>query len=93
MERSTNIEVHQDVVILRIAEDDDEVEVDVFGTGLAGTVAYEFPDEEHRRAQLVTLRHWEQEGTRLVYVRREGEVALLDDAARFADSWSGCNTT
>jgi hypothetical protein len=91
MERRTNIEVHQDVVILRIAELEDEVEVDVFGgePAIAGTVAYQSPDEENRRAQLVTLRHWEHEGTRLVYVRREGEVALLDDAARFEDSWSG----
>jgi hypothetical protein len=36
-----------------------------------------------------TLQGWERDGTRLTYVRRGDEVALIDDAARFADAWDG----
>lgn len=88
MPRGT-IELHQDVVILRVTRDGEEVEVDVFGGDppVVGTVSYRFPDDDDRRAQLATLTYWEREGTRLVYVRREGEVALMDDEARFADAW------
>jgi hypothetical protein len=84
------IEVHQDVVVLRVTADGDEVEVDVFGgdPAVIGTVSYRFPDAEDRKSQLATLTFWEREGTRLVYVRREGEVALMDDKARFDDAWT-----
>jgi hypothetical protein len=86
------IELHQDVVILRVTDEDDEVEVDVFGgdPAVIGTVSYRFPDEADRKAQLATLTFWEREGTRLVYVRRDGEVALMDDEARFEDAWTAC---
>jgi hypothetical protein len=84
------VELHQGVVILRVTAEGDEVEVDVFGgePAVIGTVSYRFPDDEDRKAQLATLTFWEREGTRLVYVRRQGEVALMDDEARFRDAWS-----
>jgi hypothetical protein len=84
------IELHQDVVVIRVTGEGDEVEVDVFGgdPAVIGTVSYRFPDEDDRRTQLATLTFWEREGTRLVYVRRDGEVALLDDEARFQDAWA-----
>lgn len=83
------IELHQDVVVVRVTDDGEEVEVDVFGGAPAviGTVSYRFPDEDDRKAQLATLSFWEREGTKLVYVRRDGEVALMDDQARFQDAW------
>ena len=86
----STIELHQDVVILRVTTDGDEVEVDVFGgePAVIGTVSYRFPDEADRKAQLATLTFWEREGTKLAYVRRDGEVALMDDAARFQDAWA-----
>jgi hypothetical protein len=89
MQRSA-VEVHQDVVILRLATEGDEVEVDVFGgtPPIVGTVSYTFPDTEQRRAHLDTLRGWEEAGTLLTYVRRGDEVALIDDAARFSDAWA-----
>ncbi len=84
------IELHQDVVVLRVITEGEEVEVDVFGgdPAVIGTVSYRFPDQDDRTAQLATLTHWEREGTRLVYVRRDGEVALMDDRARFDDAWT-----
>jgi hypothetical protein len=84
------IELHQDVVVIRVTGDGEEVEVDVFGgdPAVIGTVSYRFPDQDDRKAQLATLTFWEREGTRLVYVRRDGEVALMDDEARFQDAWS-----
>jgi hypothetical protein len=84
------IELHQDVVVIRVSGEGDEVEVDVFGgdPAVIGTVSYRFPDDDDRKAQLATLTFWEREGTRLVYVRRDGEVALMDDQARFQDAWS-----
>jgi hypothetical protein len=84
------IELHQDVIVLRVTTEGEEVEVDVFGgePAVIGTVSYRFPDVEDRKAQLATLTFWEREGTRLVYVRRDGEVALMDDQARFDDAWS-----
>jgi hypothetical protein len=84
------IELHQDVVILRVTDEGEEVEVDVFGgdPAVIGTVSYRFPDATDREAQLATLTFWEREGTRLVYVRRDGEVALMDDEARFDDAWA-----
>jgi hypothetical protein len=84
------IELHQDVVVIRVTGDGDDVEVDVFGgdPAVIGTVSYRFPDQDDRKAQLATLTFWEREGTRLVYVRRDGEVALMDDEARFQDAWS-----
>jgi hypothetical protein len=89
--RRSAVEVHQDVVILRLATIDDEVEVDVFGSDppIVGTVSYTFPDVDERRAHVETLQGWERDGTRLTYVRRGDEVALIDDAARFADAWEG----
>ena len=93
MPRGT-IELHQDVVVLRVTVDGEDVEVDVFGgdPAVIGTVSYRFPDLEDREAQLATLTFWEREGTRLVYVRREGEVALMDDRARFDDAWAAEST-
>jgi len=84
------IELHQDVVVIRVSGDGEEVEVDVFGgePAVIGTVSYRFPNDDDRKAQLATLTFWEKEGTRLVYVRRDGEVALMDDQARFQDAWS-----
>jgi hypothetical protein len=88
------IELHQDVVVLRVTADGEDVEVDVFGgdPAVIGTVSYRFPDLDDRKAQLATLTFWEREGTRLVYVRREGEVALMDDRARFDDAWAAAST-
>jgi len=88
MQRSA-VEVHQDVVILRLVAEADEVEVDVFGgePPIVGTVSYTFPDAHQRQAHLDTLQAWAGAGTRLTYVRRGDEVALLDDAARFTDAW------
>jgi hypothetical protein len=90
MKRSA-VDVHQDVVILRLSTADGDVEVDVFGSEppIVGTVSYTFPDPDERRAHVDTLRGWERDGTRLTYVRRGDEVALIDDAARFADAWDG----
>ncbi|MEY2567588.1 MAG: hypothetical protein QOE35_2117 [Actinomycetota bacterium] len=84
------VELHQDVVVIRVTGDGEEVEVDVFGgdPAVIGTVSYRFPDQDERKAQLATLTFWERESTRLVYVRRDGEVALMDDEARFQDAWS-----
>jgi hypothetical protein len=84
------IELHQDVVVIRVTGDGEEIEVDVFGgdPAVIGTVSYRFPDQDDRKAQLATLAFWERAGTRLVYVRRDGEVALMDDEARFQDAWS-----
>jgi hypothetical protein len=84
------VEVHQDVVILRLVNEGDEVEVDVFGgePPIVGTVSYTFPDVHERRAHMETLQAWLEAGTRLTYVRRGDEVALLDDAARFEDAWA-----
>ena len=89
MQRSA-VEVHQDVVILRLATEGDEVEVDVFGgtPPIVGTVSYTFPDVDQRTSHVETLRGWEAAGTRLTYVRRGDEVALIDDAARFSDAWA-----
>ena len=94
MPRGT-IELHQDVVVLRVVTDGDEVEVDVFGgdPAVIGTVSYRFPDAEDRKAQLATLTFWEREGTRLAYVRRDGEVALMDDRARFDDAWEATQSS
>lgn len=89
------IELHQDVVVLRVTADGEEVEVDVFGgdPAVIGTVSYRFPELDERKAQLATLTYWEREGTRLVYVRREGEVALMDDRARFDDAWEATQSS
>ena len=94
MPRGT-IELHQDVVVLRVVTDGDEVEVDVFGgePAVIGTVSYRFPDAEDRKAQVSTLTFWEREGTRLAYVRRDGEVALMDDQARFDDAWEATQSS
>jgi hypothetical protein len=88
--RKSAVEVHQDVVILRISTIDHEVEVDVFGSDppIVGTVSYTFPDPKERSTHVETLQGWEREGTRLTYVRRGDEVALIDDAARFEDAWN-----
>ncbi|MDQ1402817.1 MAG: hypothetical protein QOG03_1133 [Actinomycetota bacterium] len=85
------IELAQDVRVAFVEVDGDEVRVDIYGgtEQVCGSVVYRFCDPELRRKHLETLGQWATDGTPVTYVRREGEVVLIDEAAVFADACRG----
>ncbi|MHB8670005.1 MAG: hypothetical protein ACYDAD_05505 [Acidimicrobiales bacterium] len=82
-------EVFQDVAILAVEEIGEELVVDLYGGdgSVCGSVTYEIGEADLRARRAETLRGWCERAVPLTYVRRGGSVALMDEAALFADSF------
>jgi hypothetical protein len=85
---SDSIDLAQDVRLAFVEVDGEEVRVDIYGgpDQVCGSVVYRFADAEVRRKHIETLGHWAAQGTPVTYLRRDGEVVLIDEAAVFADA-------
>ena len=88
MDKSIDIEIIQDVVILNVDTQDDTVRVDLYGGdgSACGHVVYNFqPDAA--RAQMRQLRRWHQADARLTYVRNGENVTLIHEESFFQAAW------
>ena len=82
------IEVLQDLSILRVEECDGLLVVDVYGgvDDACGSVRYSYDDPKEMARHAKTLNRWRENNTRVTYVRRGDSVALVDDRALLEDA-------
>jgi hypothetical protein len=85
-----DIEVHQDLMIFDVRESPEGVCVDLYGGAhhACGSVVFKPSDGGLTRTEVDRLQRWHAAATPLTYVRRGGQVALIDDAAQFDASWT-----
>ncbi|MGH9243983.1 MAG: hypothetical protein ACRD29_06645 [Acidimicrobiales bacterium] len=81
MDSGDTIEIVQEVYVLRVEPTDSGARVALFSEDRPFVqVDYRFADDERGR-HLDTLRHWLDAGLPLTFVRRSGQVALVDERA------------
>ena len=88
MDKSIDIEVIQDVVILAVEGREGAVRVDLYGGdgSACGHVVYHF-EPDVQRAQVRQLRQWHEADTPLTYVRNGDNVTLIHEASFFQAAW------
>src|SRR3712207_3826136 len=82
------IELLQDLTILRVEELDGQLVVDVYGgvDDACGSVRYSYEDPKKLARHARTLNRWRESNTLVTYVRRGDSVALVDDRALLQDA-------
>jgi hypothetical protein len=88
VDKSIDIEVIQDVVILSVETRASTVRVDLYGGdgSACGHVIYNF-EPDVARAQMRQLRRWHEADTPLTYVRNGDNVTLIHEESFFQAAW------
>ena len=81
-----DLEVLQDVLVLDVAVEGAEVNVDIYGSqsNVCGSIRFTFAARPERVAQVRLLRRWQRGQTPLTFVSHGSTVALTNDAALLA---------